>query len=160
MEAKGWMIVETGSAAGLDGSIAKAAERGENWFGYYWSPTALIGKYNMQAVDMGEFAGKDNWDNCLSKPEQECADPKKSSWVKSEVYSIATDNFKKTAGQDGMKYLEKRTYPGPVMNGMLVWMGENQAEGADAAIEFLKTQEDVWTKWVSGSAAKKIKKAL
>ena len=55
MEAKGWMIVETGSAAGLDGSIAKAAERGENWFGYYWSPTALIGKYNMQAVDMGEY---------------------------------------------------------------------------------------------------------
>ncbi len=66
----------------------------------------------------------------------------------------------KTAGKDGMKYLENRTYPGPVMNGMLVWMGENQAEGADAAIEFLKTQEDVWTKWVSGSAAKKIKKAL
>ena len=59
-----------------------------------------------------------------------------------------------------MKYLEKRTYPGPVMNGMLVWMGENQAEGADAAIEFLKTQEDVWSKWVSSSAAKKIKASL
>ena len=40
-----------------------------------------------------------------------------------------------------MKYLKKRVYPGPVMNGMLVWMGENQAEGADAAVEFLKTQE-------------------
>jgi glycine betaine/proline transport system substrate-binding protein len=160
MEAKGWAIVETGSAAGLDGSIAKAAERGENWFGYYWSPTAIIGKYNMQAVDMGEYAGKDNWDNCLSKPEQECANPLKSSWVKSEVYSVATDNYKKTAGKEGMSYLEKRTYPGPVMNGMLVWMGENQAEGADAAIEFLKSHEDVWTKWVSSSAAKKIKKAL
>jgi glycine betaine/proline transport system substrate-binding protein len=46
------------------------------------------------------------------------------------------------------------------MNGMLVWMGENQAEGADAAIEFLKTQESVWGKWVSSDAAKKIKKAL
>ena len=46
------------------------------------------------------------------------------------------------------------------MNGMLVWMGENQAEGADAAIEFLKTQEDVWSKWVSSSAAKKIKASL
>ena len=59
-----------------------------------------------------------------------------------------------------LRELKKRTYPGPVMNGMLVWMGENQAEGADAAVEFLKTQEDVWTKWVSSSAAKKIKKAL
>ena len=46
------------------------------------------------------------------------------------------------------------------MNGMLVWMGENQAEGADAAIEFFKTQESVWSKWVSSDAAKKIKKAL
>ena len=46
------------------------------------------------------------------------------------------------------------------MNGMLVWMGENQAEGADAAFEFLKTQESVWGKWVSSSAKKKIKKAL
>ena len=80
--------------------------------------------------------------------------------MKSEVFTIATDNFKKTAGKDGMDYLKKRVYPGPVMNGMLVWMGENQAEGADAAIEFLKTQEKVWSKWVSKSAAKKIKKAL
>jgi glycine betaine/proline transport system substrate-binding protein len=160
MEAKGWAIVETGSAAGLDGSIAKAAERGENWFGYYWSPTALIGKYGMKAVDMGAWGGKENWDNCLVKPEQECGTPKKSSWVKSEVFTIATDNYKKTAGAEGMSYLEKRTYPGPVMNSMLVWMGENQAEGADAAIEFLKTQESVWGKWVSSDAAKKIKKAL
>jgi glycine betaine/proline transport system substrate-binding protein len=84
----------------------------------------------------------------------------KSSWVKSEVFTVATDNYKKTAGADGMKYLEKRTYPGPVMNGMLVWMGDNQAEGADAAIEFLKTQEAVWSKWVSSEAAKKIKASL
>ena len=59
-----------------------------------------------------------------------------------------------------MKYLKKRTYPGEVMNGMLVYMADNQAEGADAAIEFLKKHEDVWTKWVSGSVAKKIKAAL
>ena len=114
----------------------------------------------MQAVDMGEWGGKDNWDNCLVKPEQECADPKKSSWVKSEVLTVVTDNFKNTAGSAGMEYFKKRTYPGTVMNGMLVWMGENQAEGADAAIEFLKTQESVWSKWVSSDAAKKIKKAL
>ena len=160
MEAKGWAIVETGSAAGLDGSIAKAAERGENWFGYYWSPTAIIGKYDMRAVDMGAWGGKDNWDKCIVLPEQECGDPKATSWTKSEVYTIVTDNFKNTAGSAGMEYFKKRTYPGPVMNGMLVWMGENQAEGADAAIEFLKTQESVWSKWVSSDAAKKIKKAL
>tara|TARA_B100001123_G_C15322594_1_gene1028455 strand:- start:1017 stop:2027 length:1011 start_codon:yes stop_codon:yes gene_type:complete len=160
MEAKGWKIVETGSAAGLDGSIAKAAERGENWFGYYWSPTAIIGKYDMQAVDMGKWGGDDNWHNCIVKPEQECADPKQTSWVESVVWTVVTDNFKKTAGKDGMKYFKKRVFPGEVMNGMLVWMGENQAEGADAAVEFIKKHEDVWSKWVSGSAKKKIKAGI
>ena len=63
----------------------------------------------MQAVDMGEWGGKDNWDNCIVKPEQECADPKKTSWVKSEVFTIATDNFKNTAGKDGMDYLKKES---------------------------------------------------
>ncbi len=160
MEAKGWAIVETGSAAGLDGSIAKAAERGENWFGYYWSPTSLVGKYNLQAVDMGEYAGKDNWDNCLSKPEQECANPKKSSWVKSEVFIVVSDNYKSTAGKAGMNYFKKRTYPGDVMNGMLVYMAEQQADGADAAVEFLVRYPEVWSKWVPKSTADKIRKGI
>ncbi|MDC1447623.1 ABC transporter substrate-binding protein, partial [Candidatus Thioglobus sp.] len=43
MEAKGWKLIDPGSAAGLDGSIAKASESGDNWFGYYWNPTSLVG---------------------------------------------------------------------------------------------------------------------
>jgi glycine betaine/proline transport system substrate-binding protein len=160
MEAKGWKIVDTGSAAGLDGSMSKAVERGENWFGYYWSPTSMIGKYKMVGLDMGEWGGDDNWHKCLVKPEQDCGTPKASSWIKSEVYTVTTDNYKKTAGKDGMKYLENRVYPGEVMNGMLVYMADNQAAPADAAIEFLKKHENVWTKWVSSSAAKKIKGSL
>jgi len=161
MEKKGWVLVDPGSAAGLDGSIAKAAEGDKNWFGYYWSPTSIIGKYNMQKVDFGvEFAGKENWDGCVVKPEQECDNPKPSAWTKSEVNTVVTDNFKKTAGKKAMKYLKKRTYPGDVMNAMLVYMADNQADGADTAIEFLKTQESVWTKWVPSSVAKKVKAAL
>ncbi|MGA1001528.1 MAG: glycine betaine ABC transporter substrate-binding protein, partial [Litorivicinaceae bacterium] len=51
MEAKGWKLIDTGSGAGLDGSIVKASERGENWLGYYWAPTTLAGKYNLKLVD-------------------------------------------------------------------------------------------------------------
>jgi len=161
MEKKGWVLIDPGSAAGLDGTISKAAESGNPWFGYYWSPTSIIGKYNMQPVDFGvKFAGSENWDGCIVKPEQECADPKPSAWTKSEVNTVVTDNFKKTAGKEAMKYLKKRTYPGDVMNAMLVYMADNQADGADTAIEFLKTQEKVWTKWVPSSVAKKIKAGL
>ena len=161
MESKGWKLVDPGSAAGLDASMTKANERGENWVGYYWSPTTLIGKYDMRLLDFGvKWGGDDNWHNCLVKSEQECATPKKSSWVQSEVYSVATDNFKKTAGSDAMKYMKNRIYPGAVMNSMLVYMDANQAEGEDAAMEFMTKHEKIWSKWVSSSVAKKIKAGI
>ena len=161
MESKGWKLVDPGSAAGLDASMTKANERGENWVGYYWSPTTLIGKYDMRLLDFGvKWGGDDNWHNCLVKSEQECATPKKSTWVQSEVYSVATDNFKKTAGSDAMEYMKNRIYPGAVMNSMLVYMDANQAEGEDAAMEFMTKHEKIWSKWVSSSIVKKIKAGI
>ena len=161
MEKKGWVLLDPGSAAGLDGSIAKASDSNEPWFGYYWNPTSMVGKYNLQPVDFGvPFAGRDNWDNCITLAEQDCADPKPTAWTRSEVNSIVSANFAKTGGKDVLGYVEKRTYPGPVMNGMLVYMADNQAKGSDAAVEFLIKHEDIWTKWVSSSVAKKIKKSL
>ena len=161
MEKKGWVLVDPGSAAGLDGSISKAADSGNTWFGYYWNPTSIVGKYNLQPVDFGvPFAGRDNWDNCITLAEQDCANPKPTAWTKSEVNSIVTANFAKTGGKDALSYVEKRTYPGEVMNGMLVYMADNQAKGSDAAIEFLKKHEGVWGKWVSSAAKKKIKAGL
>ncbi len=161
MEKKGWVLVDPGSAAGLDGSISKAADSGNTWFGYYWNPTSIVGKYGLVPVDFGvKFAGRDNWDNCITLAEQDCASPKPTAWTKSEVNSIVSANFAKTGGKDVLSYVEKRTYPGTVMNGMLVYMADNQAKGSDAAVEFLIKHEDVWTKWVSSDAAKKIKKSL
>jgi len=160
MEAKGWKLVDPGSAAGLDGSMAKAAERGENWLGYYWAPTALIGKYGMQLVDFGvPFAGAENWDGCIVKPEQECADPQPTSWTKSEVHTVITDDFAKSGGV-AVDYLKKRIFPGPIMNAMLVYMADEQAGGADAAVEFLRLHGDLWKTWVSEDAAAKIEAAL
>ena len=160
MEKKGWVLVDPGSAAGLDGSMAKAVERGANWVGCYWSPTSMIGKYKMHKLDFGvPFVGKDHWDNCIVKPEKECAAPKKSSWVTSVVNSVVSANFKKNAGV-ALDYISKRVYPGEVMNGMLVFMTEQKASGKDAAFEFLEKHGGVWEKWVSADVAKKVKAGL
>ena len=43
------------------------------------------------------------------------------------------------------------------MNGMLVYMQANQADGGDAATEFVKKHKDVWGKWVPANIAAKIK---
>ena len=161
MEKKGWVLIDPGSAPGLDGTISKAADSGDSWLGYYWNPTSMVGKYGLTPVDFGvPFAGRDNWDNCIMKPAGECADPKPTAWTKSEVNSLITSGVAKKGGNDAVTYVEKRTYPGDVMNGMLVYMADNQAKGSDAAIEFLKKHEALWSTWVTPAAAKKIKAGL
>lgn len=160
MEEKGWTLVDPGSAAGLDGSIAKAVDRGEPWFGYYWAPTSVIGKYNLQLLPFEvDFAGTDNWDNCIALAEQDCADPQPSAWTKSEVFTVVTDNFMQVGGV-AAGYFEKRVFPGDAMNQMLVYMNENQAIGSDAAWYFLETYPEIWEAWVDPEVAEKIKAEL
>jgi len=160
MKQKGWLLVDPGSAAGLDGSMAKAVERKQNWFGYYWSPTAMIGKYSMKKIPFGvPFGGRDNWDNCIAKPEQECASPKPSAWTKSEVFTVITDRLKKQSGP-ASKYLSARVFPGPIMNKMLAYMKNNQADGKAGATKFLKDHVKIWSKWVPADVASKVKAKL
>ena len=159
MEKKGWVLVDPGSQAGLDGSMSKAAERGDNWFGYYWSPTSLIGKYNMKLMDFGvPFAGSKNWDDCIAKGPEECIEPKPSAWTESIVQTVVTSEIKEMT--EVMNYFGKRIFPGSIMNSMLVYMEENQSQGADGAIEFLEKYPEIWINWIALEAAKKIKKAL
>lgn len=161
MEEKGWKLVDPGSAAGLDGSMSKAVERGQNWFGYYWSPTAMIGKNGMVKLDFGvPFAGEENWNKCIAVPDMTCDDPKPSAWTESKVHTVITDKLKKNGGEAVLSYFNKRVYPGKIMNQMLVYMGDNQAEGADAAIEFLSQHPEVWTAWLDAAAVAKVKAAL
>ncbi len=158
MEAKGWVLIDPGSAAGLDGSIAKANEREQNWLGYYWSPTSILGKYNMVSVPFGvDYIGDEHWNSCISQ--EDCIDPQPTSWIQSQVYTIVTEEF--AAGNaDINEYLAARVFPGDVMGGMLVYMADEQAAGEDAAFYFLEQHEDLWTTWVPADVAAKIKAAM
>jgi glycine betaine/proline transport system substrate-binding protein len=95
----------------------------------------------------------------MVKAEKDCADPKVSSWTKSEVNTVVTSNFKKNAGV-ALDFISNRVYPGNIMNGMLVFMTEQKASGKDAAFEFLEKHGDIWEKWVSPDVAKKVKSSL
>ena len=155
-EDKGFELVDTGSAAGLDGSIAKAYERQEPWLGYYWAPTAILGRYEMVMLDMGEH-DKQEWDTCTAV--LDCADPEPNGWAKSEVFSVVTDDFAEKAGV-AMDYVGKRQWSNDTVNELLAWMADNQATGEEAAYHFLENNEDVWSTWVEADVAEKIKAAL
>lgn len=153
---KGFILLDTGSAAGLDGSIAKAYERKEAWLGYYWAPTSILGKYEMVKLDAGVPHNKEAW-ACNSK--LDCANPIKNDWARAEVFTVVTDRFAKQGGP-AVDYLNKRAWSNDTVNQLLSWMTDNQASGADAARHFLKTQPAIWTPWVSAQTAEKIQSAL
>tara|TARA_B110000879_G_scaffold51344_1_gene72906 strand:- start:234 stop:1028 length:795 start_codon:yes stop_codon:yes gene_type:complete len=159
MEAKGWVLVDPGSPAGLDAAMAKAVQRGDDYFGYYWSPTVMMGKYNMRMLDFGvPFQGMEDWLSCTTQAE--CADPQQTSWSVSEINTIVTDSFMKNNDPKTATYIAARKYPADALGAMLVWMDAEQAGGEDAAFEFLTNYEAVWTQWVGVQAANLIKKSL
>jgi glycine betaine/proline transport system substrate-binding protein len=156
-EKKGFQIVETGSGAALDGTIAGAFEKKAGWLGYYWSPTAILGKYEMVRLSFGVPHDKAEWDACTSV--LDCAEPKVNSYPVSEVYSVVTKRFADEAGV-AMDYLKKRQWPNATVNGILAWQVDNQGTYKDAAHHFLETMPEVWTKWVSPEVAEKVKASL
>ncbi|MEK1895234.1 MAG: ABC transporter substrate-binding protein [Rhizobium sp.] len=157
-EKAGFKLVDTGSAAGLDGSIAKAYERKGGWVGYYWAPTALLGKYEMVKLEAGVPADAAEWKRCNTVAD--CADPKPNAWPTDTIVTLVAKPFSEKAGPDVMAYLGKRAWSNETVNKLMAWMTDNQASGEDGAKHFLKENKDVWTKWVSKDAAKKIEASL
>lgn len=154
---KNFVLLDTGSAAGLDGSIAKAYERKEGWLGYYWSPTAILGKYEMVRLDAGVPHDPEAWHACNAKGD--CANPVKNDWDRAEVVTVVTDRFK-NAGGPAYDYLAQRSWSNDTVNRLMAWMTDNQATGDDGARHFLKNNEEMWSSWVTPEAADKIKAAL
>lgn len=156
-EKAGFELVDTGSAAGLDGSIANAFEKKTGWLGYYWAPTAILGKYEMTKLSFGVPHDKAEWDACTAVPD--CPAPKVNSYPTSDVFTIVTKAFSEKAGV-AMDYMKTRQWDNATVGKVLAWMTDNQGTNEDAAKYFLQTYPDMWTKWVAPDVAEKIKAAL
>ena len=150
-------LVDTGSAAGLDASIARAFEKKTGWLGYYWAPNAILGKYEMTKLSFGVPHDKAEWDACTAVPD--CPAPKVNSYPTSDVFTIVTKAFSEKAGV-AMDYMKTRQWDNATVGKVLAWMTDNQGTNEDAAKYFLQTYPDMWTKWVAPEIAEKVKAAL
>ena len=156
-EDKGFDLIDTGSAAGLDGSIANAFAREQGWLGYYWAPTAILGKYEMVQLDFGVGNDKADWDACTSQAD--CADPKVNAYPTSDVFTVVTAGFAEKAGV-AMDYVQTRKWDNQTVGQVLAWMDENQGTNEDAAYYFLETYGDMWKSWLSEDVAAKVADAI
>lgn len=148
MEEKGWVLVDLGLVVGLDGLIVKVVECDENWLGYYWLLILLVGKYGLIMILFEvEWVGDDNWNNCVVLVEQDCVDLQLILWIELVVMLVVIDNFMQVGGVV-LIYFENCVFLGEVMNGMLVYMSENQVNGEDVVYYFLEIYLEVWGVWV------------
>lgn len=150
-------IIDPGSGAALAGTIAKAYERQKPWFGYYWSPTPVLGKYEMVKVDFGSGIDLEEYRNCTTQPE--CASPKVTMYPPSPVHTITTEEFAMRATQ-AYGYLSQRGFTNKQMSQLLAWMEENQADAEEAMFHFFEQYPEVWKSWLSEPVAQKVEKAL
>ncbi|MFB9947306.1 ABC transporter substrate-binding protein [Rhizobium puerariae] len=154
---KNFDLVDTGSAAGLDGSIARAFEKKTGWLGYYWAPTAILGKYPMVKLSFEVPHDRAEWDACTAVPV--CQNPKVNSYPTSQAFTLVTRQFAEKADV-AMDYMKKRKWSNATVNGLLAWQEENKGTNEDAARHFLKAMPDIWTKWVPPEVADKVSASL
>ena len=157
LNTSGFELVDPGSGAALSGSIAKAYERKQPWFGYYWAPTAVLGKYEMVKVDFGVKANVDEYLSCTTQAD--CLEPKVTMYPPSPVNTLVTETFA-SHSENIMAYFNQRAFSNQQMNQLLAWMEENQADGEMAMEHFLREYPDTWKKWLTETQATRIHQAL
>ena len=155
LEKSGLKVFNHGSGETLATSMASAYENKEPWFGYYWAPTALLGKYDMVSVDLGPY------DEAAHEANQtpDNPDPKPSSFPAAPVLTVVTSDFAERE-PDAAAFLGNVSFDVDKMNGVVAWMDENSASGEEAAVHFLTTYPDVWSGWLNDEAREKLSALL
>ena len=159
MEQKGWKLVTPDSWANLEESISKAVANGQNWFGYYWSPSAAKSEHNIIKLDFEiEFAGNKNWFGCIAK--SDCEDPQPSAWNQQQRQTVVNDKLIQAVPSSfptaALDYLRARVVPGDVMSTLLALRADKQLSAKQTAKRFLVQHTDTWKSWVSADIADRI----
>lgn len=151
----GMEVFNHGSGETLATSIASAFSDKKPWFGYYWAPTAVLGKYPMVKIDMGPY------DAAIHKCNQEpdCANPQKSSYPAAPVLTAVTTTF--AAREPEIVALMKNvSFTNAQMGEILAWKENTNASSEEAAVYFLTNYKDTWGGWLNDDAKGKLAAVL
>lgn len=150
-DVEGLEIFDHGSGETLATAIAAAYADKAPWFGYYWAPTAILGKYPMATVDIGEY----NADIHKCNTEDTCATPGKSAYPAGKVITISTTAFQQ-ANPDVAELMSNVAFSNKEMGEVLAWQTDNKASPDEAAVYFLTNYKDTWGGWLNEAATKKL----
>jgi glycine betaine/proline transport system substrate-binding protein len=158
IEKAGIEVFQHGSGETLATSIASAYADKKPWFGYYWAPTAVLGKFPMVRVDLGPADPEKhacNADKEWEKKEECKGGPFKSQFTPSPVATVVTTAFAKREPAVA-EMLKKLSFTNAQMGKVLAWKKDKKASSDDAAAHFLGNYKDVWGAWLDDGAKKKL----
>ncbi|MEE3001036.1 MAG: glycine betaine ABC transporter substrate-binding protein [Pseudomonadota bacterium] len=157
LEKNGIKVFNHGSGANLSASIAAAFADKEPWFGYYWGPTAVLGKYKMTKVDIGPVKPKQHAIN-----QKKDADPSKigvSGFPSAPVLNAITADFSKRQPAVAA-FIGKMSFPNDILSSLLAWKQAKKASADEAAAWVLTNHKKMVLSWVSADARAKLEKKL
>jgi glycine betaine/proline transport system substrate-binding protein len=150
-EAGGLERFQHGSGETLQTSIASAYAEKAPWFGYYWAPTAVLGKYPMVRVEVPAY----NAEAHACNGDVNCANPVFSAYPAAKVATAVSGTFAKE-NPDIVELLSKLSFTNTQMGEVLAWRLDNNASYDEAAVHFLVNNADVWSSWLNDEAKGKL----
>ncbi|KAF0281391.1 ABC transporter substrate-binding protein [Spiribacter roseus] len=147
LEGNGIEVFNHGSGETLQAAMASAYEAGEPYFGYYWGPTAPLGKYDFVSVDLGPY--NEEVHDCNQNTE--CNEVGVSSFPSASVFNVVTADLAERE-PEAFELMQNVTFDNDVMNGLLAWHTDNEATVDEAVVYFLQNNQEEWMSWLSEDA--------
>jgi glycine betaine/proline transport system substrate-binding protein len=147
----GMEVFNHGSGETLAAAMASAYEAQEPFFGYMYGPTAVLGRTNMVAVDMGPYVPEVH--ACNQTPD--CATPGKSAYPAAPVLTVVTSDFAERQ-PEVFDLVSNIAFTSQELSALLAWQADNGASAEEAAVHFLTTDQEKWQGWVNDAARAKL----
>lgn len=143
-----------GTGEALNAAIERAVKREEPILFYYWGPTWVLGKYDFTRLDEPEF-DRETWDAMMEAENPEEA----TAYPASDVVIGANKAFAEAAPQI-VEFLNAYGTSAEETSRALAYMQDTGATAEDAAANFLREREEVWTDWVAADVAERVRSAV
>lgn len=144
-------VFDHGSGETLATSIASAYADKKPWFGYYWAPTAVLGKYPLVQVKIGDIDEEIHQANT----NKDNPNPGISDFPPAPVMTVATTELTERE-PEVVALMSNMSFDIDILNSVLAWKDEQSASAEEAAVYFLSNHSEVWSAWVNDSAKAKL----
>lgn len=145
----------SGSGAALDAEITSAIRRGKPVLFYYWSPTPLMGRYELVRLEEPPFDAQ-AWATLTDPGNPE---PKGTRSLPARL-SIGVSAPFREQYPELVAFFAKVDLPIATLNSALATMSEQRQAPDAAAQAFLKANPSIWKAWLPAEVATRVESAL